>query len=261
MEIRRIILVFQLLIMVLVNDAKRSKTNSCPKGCESCSSFNGCLMCKPRYYLLLTRIGMMQKGTCIRTCPSGHYNSHTKTIDKCDKCRVENCDVCFSKNYCSRCLSTHYFYLGKCVTTCPRDHYADRKTGECRRIVDCEVTDWSLWGPCGKNGQYCGYKWGLQARTRDIVVKPTPNGMPCPIISESRQCKLKRRFCSDTLPNEIEKNKHKGKRKKGRKQRKHRKRNKQRDPERRNNRDRYLNPTLHQQPTVVEQRQKWDIVQ
>ncbi|XP_033112452.1 R-spondin-3-like [Anneissia japonica] len=262
MDIRTLTVVFQLFVVVLVCDAKKPKTSGCPKGCDSCSPFNGCLVCKPRYFLLLNRIGMMHKGTCTRTCPGGYYSSHSNHIDKCYKCRVDNCDICFNKSYCSRCLSTHFLYLGKCVAVCPTDYYQDKKSGECRRVVDCEVTDWSLWGPCGKNGKYCGYKWGLQTRTRDIIVKPTPNGSACPIISERRQCRLKRRRCSDTFPNAVDdkdNNKRKdGKKKKGKKSKKNRRRNKRKDTRRTKSKDRYLNPTLKYQPTF-ERLEGWDM--
>ena len=62
--------------------------------------------------------------------------------------------------------------------------------------VDCAVAEWNVWGPCTKNGQHCGYKYGLQNRRRETIQKPSPDGLACPALTEYRACKLEYRYCS-----------------------------------------------------------------
>ncbi len=61
--------------------------------------------------------------------------------------------------------------------------------------VNCETSPWAEWGVCTRNGQTCGYKYGLQTRSRDVLQAPSSNGQKCPATSESRRCKLKYRSC------------------------------------------------------------------
>jgi len=60
----------------------------------------------------------------------------------------------------------------------------------------CEVGQWSEWGTCSRNNKTCGFKWGLETRTRQIVKKPAKDTIPCPTIAESRRCKMAMRHCS-----------------------------------------------------------------
>lgn len=59
----------------------------------------------------------------------------------------------------------------------------------------CEVGQWSEWGTCSRNNKTCGFKWGLETRTRQIVKKPAKDTIPCPTIAESRRCKMAMRHC------------------------------------------------------------------
>lgn len=59
----------------------------------------------------------------------------------------------------------------------------------------CEVGQWSEWGACTRRNKTCGYKWGLETRTRHIVKKPPKDTIPCPTIAESRMCKMATRHC------------------------------------------------------------------
>lgn len=59
----------------------------------------------------------------------------------------------------------------------------------------CEVGQWSEWGACTRRNKTCGYKWGLETRTRHIVKKPPKDTIPCPTIAESRMCKMAMRHC------------------------------------------------------------------
>lgn len=62
-------------------------------------------------------------------------------------------------------------------------------------LEGCEVGHWSEWGTCSRNNRTCGFKWGLETRTRQIVKKPAKDTIPCPTIAESRRCKMAMRHC------------------------------------------------------------------
>lgn len=65
----------------------------------------------------------------------------------------------------------------------------------CVSAEGCEVGQWSEWGACTRRNKTCGYKWGLETRTRHIVKKPPKDTIPCPTIAESRMCKMAMRHC------------------------------------------------------------------
>jgi len=51
--------------------------------------------------------------------------------------------------------------------------------GDPNAPVDCQVSEWSDFGPC-INGQ--------QTRTRSVVTQPRNGGAPCPALTETRSC-------------------------------------------------------------------------
>lgn len=177
----------------------RVNSAECPRGCKTCSKYNGCITCRPHLFFLLHRSDMKQIGICTHACPNGFYGLRGVDMNTCNRCRVSNCEECFSRNFCTRCKSPYYLCNGKCTSSCPDGTYPDEKSGECRRTVDCEVASWSGWGICLKMGKTCGYKWGLETRNREVLVQPTLNGRPCPTITEARQCRMKPRHCLDHL--------------------------------------------------------------
>ena len=63
-------------------------------------------------------------------------------------------------------------------------------------LVDCIPGPWSQWSVCSRNGRTCGYKWGVQTRTRQILQPSSPNGQACPALSRSQRCRLANRWCS-----------------------------------------------------------------
>ena len=65
--------------------------------------------------------------------------------------------------------------------------------------VNCETSPWSSWAVCNRNGQTCGYKYGVQTRSRDILQIPSSNGEKCPSTLESQRCRLKYRSCVGML--------------------------------------------------------------
>ena len=46
---------------------------------------------------------------------------------------------------------------------------------------DCEVSEWSEWGPCAS---------GKQSRTRTVRQEKSGNGKDCPVLSEEQSCSL-----------------------------------------------------------------------
>lgn len=58
-------------------------TRPCPAGCVTCSALNGCLSCKPRLFFHLELDGMRQRGTCLSSCPRGHYGMRSPHISTC----------------------------------------------------------------------------------------------------------------------------------------------------------------------------------
>ncbi|XP_070556968.1 R-spondin-2-like isoform X1 [Ptychodera flava] len=171
----------------------------CRHGCKTCSTYNGCVTCRPRLFLLLHRSDMKHIGICTHECPVGYYGHRAPEMNMCYKCKVDNCAKCFGRTFCTRCQSPYYLSEGDCVETCPDDMYPDEKTSECKRTVDCEVSTWSAWGICLKMDKACGFKRGLETRTREVIVKPSSQGRSCPTIRESKPCKMKPRHCPDHL--------------------------------------------------------------
>ncbi|MBW02108.1 R-spondin-2, partial [Eschrichtius robustus] len=108
-------------------------------------------------------------------------------------CRIENCDSCFSKDFCTKCKVGFYLHRGRCFEECPDGFAPLDETMEC--VEGCEVGHWSEWGTCSRNNRTCGFKWGLETRTRQIVKKPAKDTIPCPTIAESRRCKMAMRHC------------------------------------------------------------------
>ncbi|XP_061418616.1 R-spondin-3-like [Lethenteron reissneri] len=169
----------------------------CPRGCSGCSDANGCLSCMPRFFFHLQRAGMRQLGACLHMCPSGYYGLRATHMNKCAKCKIERCDTCFSKNFCTRCLPGSYLYKGNCYESCPDGFSPTNHTMECVPIVHCEVSMWGEWSQCTKNGRQCGFKWGRQWHARQVVRYPSSGGGLCPPLREVRKCRSQHRTCPD----------------------------------------------------------------
>ncbi|XP_061531518.1 R-spondin-2 isoform X1 [Phycodurus eques] len=108
-------------------------------------------------------------------------------------CRIDNCESCFSKDFCMKCKSGFYLHKGRCFDMCPEGFAPLEDIMECGD--GCEVGQWSEWGACTRRNKTCGYRWGLETRTRHIVKKPPKDTIPCPTIAESRRCKMAMRHC------------------------------------------------------------------
>lgn len=69
-------------------------------GCLTCSDYNGCLSCKPRFFMHLERIGMKQIGVCMTSCPPGFYGT-----------RFPERSPCTSKRF----VWSFFFFFLKCL--------------------------------------------------------------------------------------------------------------------------------------------------
>uniref|UniRef100_A0A4W3IVJ1 R-spondin 2 n=1 Tax=Callorhinchus milii TaxID=7868 RepID=A0A4W3IVJ1_CALMI len=180
-----------------VKHPNNSRANSGPypicKGCLLCSKDNGCLSCQQKLFFFLQREGMRQYGECLHSCPSGYYGLRAPEMNRCARCKIENCEMCFSKDFCTKCKAGSYLHKGRCFEDCPEGFVPLEDNMEC--VDGCEVGQWSNWGTCIKNNKTCGYKWGLETRTRQIVKKPAKDTIPCPTVAESRRCKMAKRHC------------------------------------------------------------------
>ncbi|XP_051575625.1 R-spondin-1-like [Myxocyprinus asiaticus] len=145
---------------------------SCSNGCEICSEYNGCLKCRPRLFILLERNDIRQIGVCLAACPVGYYGIRNRDMNKCTQCKIENCEACFSRNFCTKCKEGLYSHRGRCYSSCPDGLSTVNDTMEC--VVQCDLSEWSSWGPCMKKNKTCGFKKGNQTRTREPVQLPSP---------------------------------------------------------------------------------------
>uniref|UniRef100_A0A8C1AZ40 R-spondin 1 n=1 Tax=Cyprinus carpio carpio TaxID=630221 RepID=A0A8C1AZ40_CYPCA len=168
---------------------------SCSTGCEHCSEYNGCLKCRPRLFILLERNDIRQIGICLAACPVGYYGIRNRDMNKCThgcackpllpfrpqsgcriaiiqlECKIENCEACFSRNFCTKCKEGLYSHRGRCFSSCP-EGFTINGTMEC--VVQCDLSEWSPWGPCMKKNKTCGFKKGNQTRTREPLQLSSP---------------------------------------------------------------------------------------
>ncbi|CAN0182277.1 R-spondin-2-like [Lampetra fluviatilis] len=200
--------------------ARRQTRMACPKGCLTCSEPNGCINCLPRYFFFLERQGMHEMGSCLPSCPAGYFGVRRPdgNVSVCQRCRLENCDTCFAKNFCTKCRAGFYLHKGKCHNACPHGFSAVNQSMECTSteeshqrhptpaLAACELGPWGDWGPCLKNGRPCGAKWGQEARTRSgsdpaqraaAAAAAPGGGDACQDSRETRRCRLKKRHCPD----------------------------------------------------------------
>ncbi|XP_014056783.1 R-spondin-3 isoform X2 [Salmo salar] len=163
----------------------RNTCTKCRPECDSCFNKNLCMRCRAGYYLHL--------GKCQESCPESLVCSDTQRecVPKCPA----DCDACLINDTCTRCRPGLYLLLGKCHHVCPDEFEPNDKLMECSLQVHCEVGEWGEWSPCSRSGKTCGFKWGEETRTREVVQFPSAYGKPCPPIWEKKECVLKRRRC------------------------------------------------------------------
>ncbi|XP_053122854.1 R-spondin-1 isoform X1 [Hemicordylus capensis] len=173
-------------------------SQGCAKGCDLCSEFNGCLRCSPKLFILLERNDIRQIGICLPSCPLGYFGIRNPDMNKCIKCKIENCEDCFSRNFCTKCREGLYLHKGRCYASCPESYSAANGTTECSSPAQCEMSTWGPWGACSKKRKLCGFRRGNQERTRKIL-QPVPPGdvSMCPATIELRRCTVPRSQCPE----------------------------------------------------------------
>ncbi|KAL7387966.1 hypothetical protein ABVT39_004524 [Epinephelus coioides] len=225
MRISSLIWILHLMnLMKGLEDTRRSSSVNrlCPPGCATCSALNGCLSCKPRLFFHLELDGMRQRGTCLSSCPRGHYGTRSPHISTCTshflfRGKCENscpngltpnavlrectecspgCEVCVRRNVCVRCRADLYFLHSQCHLTCPTVFEPDVQLMQCVPRVHCEVGGWTAWGPCVRKKRKGAYRRGQETRIRQVLQSPSVHGDPCPHVSEARKCVIKKRLKS-----------------------------------------------------------------
>ncbi|XP_062322124.1 R-spondin-1 [Osmerus eperlanus] len=138
-------------------------------------------------------------GVCLSSCPVGYYGMRTPETNRCIQCKIENCEACFNRNFCTKCKDGLYSHRGRCLLHCPEGLSTTNGTMEC---VECELGEWSAWGPCMKNEKTCGFKKGTQSRVREQAQTPSPetpstpsSPQPCSPPTETRRCVVQRTAC------------------------------------------------------------------
>ncbi|XP_043939669.1 R-spondin-1 isoform X1 [Protopterus annectens] len=227
-------------------------TPVCATGCDMCSEYNGCLRCSPKLFILLERSDIRQIGICLPACPEGYFGFRTPDMNKCitvhskyclthilasltqdegrlrvrqysnyrshskqNGCKIDNCEACFSRNFCTKCKEGLYLHKGKCYSTCPDGFIAVNDTMECNSPAQCEMSEWGPWSPCSKRKKQCGFKKGTEERTRTVLQAPSGDMSLCPPTTESRKCTVQKKPCSK---DDKEKGSKKGKKEDGKKE-------------------------------------------
>lgn len=54
------------------------------------------------------------------------------------ECKIENCEACFNRNFCTKCKEGLYSHSGRCYISCPPDQSAVNETMEC--VGECPDT-------------------------------------------------------------------------------------------------------------------------
>ncbi|XP_072539334.1 R-spondin-4 [Salminus brasiliensis] len=167
------------------------------RSCLECSKENGCLRCPDRLFLYLHRDGMSHHGSCLHSCPAGHFGLRGTDANHCIKCKAPECERCFDKDFCTKCKGGFLLFKGKCLRSCPEGTFPH--STDC--IEDCEYSSvgyWAEWSPCLHNGLSCGVRWGQQNRTRVLSWRMSEElSELCPPQSETRKCRLKKRCPKD----------------------------------------------------------------
>uniref|UniRef100_A0A7N8XY31 R-spondin Fu-CRD domain-containing protein n=1 Tax=Mastacembelus armatus TaxID=205130 RepID=A0A7N8XY31_9TELE len=172
---------------------QKKRTSDDCRSCLECSRDNGCMRCPDRLFLFLQRKGISHHGTCLHTCPAGHFGQRGKDVNQCMKCNALECEQCFSRDFCTKCRPGFQLYKGKCLTRCPNGTYADQTDCKDKCV---QLGEWSEWSTCLHNGLTCGFNWGNQTRTRG----GGPSGRTpeekaasvCPAYTETQKCKMRK---------------------------------------------------------------------
>uniref|UniRef100_A0A8C9Z5Q8 R-spondin 1 n=1 Tax=Sander lucioperca TaxID=283035 RepID=A0A8C9Z5Q8_SANLU len=173
---------------------------SCPKGCDRCSEYNGCIKCRPKLFIFLERNDIRQIGVCLASCPMGYFGMRNpEGNNRCTQCKIDNCEACFNRNFCTKCKEGLYSHSGRCYVSCPPGQRTANETMECvgQRPAQCELGEWSQWGSCMKKNKTCGFKKGSQSRLREpLLPVHSPDTSPAFVPSQTCTPQTERRKCN-----------------------------------------------------------------
>ena len=79
---------------------------SCPKGCDRCSEYNGCVKCKPKLFIFLERNDIRQIGVCLASCPVGYFGMRNPEGN--NRCTREFCFVLLTLDQAPLCTNRMY---------------------------------------------------------------------------------------------------------------------------------------------------------
>uniref|UniRef100_A0A3Q2XWZ8 R-spondin 1 n=1 Tax=Hippocampus comes TaxID=109280 RepID=A0A3Q2XWZ8_HIPCM len=166
---------------------------SCPKGCERCSEYNGCVRCKAKLFMFLARSDLSQVGVCLASCPAGYFGVRIHGgNNRCSQCDLD-CDVCFDRKFCMKCKEGLYLDNGKCSASCPPGLHPANDTMEC---VECQLSEWSQWGACVKTtSKPCGLKKAARSRVRRPLRVWDAPSQTCAPQTQRRKCAAPKTPC------------------------------------------------------------------
>ncbi|GLD69150.1 R-spondin-3-like protein [Lates japonicus] len=141
-----------------------------------------CPLCS-RLFLHLELDGMRQRHLSV-VLSRGHYGVSCLHINTCTS-RVQR-GLAASGNFCTRCHPGHFVRANVKLSK-----WSDTKHSSARMHWCTEVGEWTEWGPCIGKG-YHGPTGGEVTRT-DRSCGPVSHSEPCPHVSETRRCIIKRR--------------------------------------------------------------------
>lgn len=174
---------------------------ACPKGCDRCSEYNGCVKCNPKLFIFLERNDIRQIGVCLASCPAGYFGMRNpEGNNRCTQCKVDNCETCFNRNFCTKCKEGLYSHSGRCSVSCPPGQRPANDTMECIGPLagDCSLSEWSQWSTCMKKNRTCGFKKGSQSRARLPLPQAHSTDTPpsqCTPQTEKRKCVVTKTPC------------------------------------------------------------------
>ncbi|XP_054881753.1 R-spondin-2-like [Poeciliopsis prolifica] len=189
------VLIFPRIIRICLNvlpAAHRETSEDC-QSCLECSRDNGCVRCPERLFLFLQRKGMSHHGTCLHSCPTGHFGQRGRDVNRCMKCRSLDCELCFSRDFCTKCKPGFKLHKGKCLIHCPEGTFAHQT--DCLEVCPLPpLGEWSEWSVCVRDGATCGFRWGKQTRVRESSQsgKATEKASVCPPQRETQRCRMKK---------------------------------------------------------------------
>ncbi|XP_043977724.1 R-spondin-4 isoform X2 [Gambusia affinis] len=177
----------------MLHSAHRETSEDC-QSCLECSRDNGCVRCPERLFLFLQRKGMSHHGTCLHSCPTGHFGQRGRDVNRCMKCRSLDCELCFSRDFCTKCKPGFKLHKGKCLIHCPEGTFTHQT--DCLEVCPLSpLGEWSEWSVCVRDGATCGFRWGKQTRVRESSQsgKATEKTPVCPPQSETQRCRMKKK--------------------------------------------------------------------